>query len=1529
MPRSIVTKIYEADGATLVRTLETDRGRKWLDDSAPGPGSFTIETALDDAETADLTYGRIARFFVDGTARWQGVIEPANQTSAAAARKAARKVVASGRGVLSMLELAELYPEIGIGKVTDSQNRYFNPASLDYVEGVAWVPATELKVQSALTLPWLLDDGGTAPKAWPDDTAFFIGAAGDDTPGLAAAVRHYRKTFAVAAADVGEYRFFMTADDGFLPYLDGDRRQGEARAGLWAETRYFDAYLDEGDHVLYVRHENFDRPDNSTNVAGFICSVMKIGAGGSSYPSVLFHSDSSWSVLADPAAEPGMTPGKVLKVPFDEAQARGALVGWTLGFTDLVDSAGTPWPFEIDVAFPVGTSLFEIGSKLVAEGAVELSVDPDALVLHAWVTRGADLSATVALELGPAAGANIGELDHTRIPPGRNAALARTADSRYVEVVDAAAVLAYGRREGFVSLGGAPTVDAGIRQATAWVDGQKNPDEAITGARVEIVPGGPAPWVDYNVADYVTAPAMDGTAAVYRLRSLAVEEDAAGHPIFRPELGTRLRREAIEAIGRAVTSMNPGAGAGTFDAVSPTGELGELRSLPSSDFIGDEDAVFSTEGLWTDADVLSGPWPVDLEGVAYQVMVSMETVASDDLVFDVLVAGTSVETFTVPAGSGDVTAAWVGDFTVEEPVAAGDGVEIQKISGGTAADKVTIKVRIRSTHSIRGPVGPPGLNGKTLRSGAGAPAAGLGVDGDFYIDTTAWEIYGPKAGGAWGAGTPIIGTDGVDGTDGVGVPAGGLLGQLLAKASGADFDTEWIDAPAGGGGGGGGNAPVAVIAYTDVDQAVANGGEIAVAYDAELYDTSALHSGANPSRLTISIAGYYLLHAGTEWSGGGGYVGQWFRKNGTTEVTHGSGWIDQPATEDPGLRSSVVAYLAAGDYVELMVDHFGDPAGVPPAATVTKSELGAFLLLPANNAEVAGFRAYRSTNQAIPAATFTTVVFDTEVRDQDNAYDPATGTFTVPFTGWYDVAWGLNPLALADQERFLVTIHCSVSGDVRPLDNRQGAAADANYSGSQPLYLQEGEQVQIWAWRANAGNVGPGSSLSWFSAVRLTKDTSNENEPLVARVHRTTNQSITTAVETGIQFNSVDFDDEAVHSVVGGVSRFTAKSAGTYEVIAEAVWTANPNGGRALYLIRNGTDYVGMRQMLNTGSWEPIMQVTTGPLFLAAGDYVELHAYHDAGATVDVKTAGFSPWMTIKRLMGVRAPGDPTISRVHRTTDQAVANNTEVGLSCDAVDFDDDGLHSVVGGISRFTIQRAGIYEFIGELVYDYHAGGTRDAFFKLNATDYRGVVQAPPVVVATDWQYLQCTSGPLELAAGDFVEFYAWQNSGAAVNLKADSGALSPWFSCKRADSISAAVSFMGASAWKNYPVNQAIPNAAQTPINWDAGDSGWWTAGDPSKLVVPPGGEGWYILRGRANWAGGGAGARELKLLTNGSYTETDRLGAALASDVTREVTSKPLYLYAGDYAQLSAYQTSGGAINIQGAPDWTSLALWRVGV
>lgn len=62
--------------------------------------------------------------------------------------------------------------------------------------------------------------------------------------------------------------------------------------------------------------------------------------------------------------------------------------------------------------------------------------------------------------------------------------------------------------------------------------------------------------------------------------------------------------------------------------------------------------------------------------------------------------------------------------------------------------------------------GPTG-GGNTILSGAGAPSNAVGSNGDFWINTTSWLVYGPKAAGAWPAGVSMIGPQGPQGPQGL------------------------------------------------------------------------------------------------------------------------------------------------------------------------------------------------------------------------------------------------------------------------------------------------------------------------------------------------------------------------------------------------------------------------------------------------------------------------------------------------------------------------------------------------------------------------------------------------------------------------------------------------------------------------------------------------------------------------------------------------------------------------------------------
>lgn len=134
------------------------------------------------------------------------------------------------------------------------------------------------------------------------------------------------------------------------------------------------------------------------------------------------------------------------------------------------------------------------------------------------------------------------------------------------------------------------------------------------------------------------------------------------------------------------------------------------------------------------------------------------------------------------------------------------GVTGVGIPAGGTTDQILVKVDGTDYNTYWGDRPDDGLN---VLHGTGAPDdVADGVDGEFYIDTSAWYIYGPKASGTWPAGVSLIGptgatgttgaagadgADGVDGVDGAGVAAGGTAGQVLAKIDGTDYNTEWVD----------------------------------------------------------------------------------------------------------------------------------------------------------------------------------------------------------------------------------------------------------------------------------------------------------------------------------------------------------------------------------------------------------------------------------------------------------------------------------------------------------------------------------------------------------------------------------------------------------------------------------------------------------------------------------------------------------------------------------------------------------------
>ena len=135
----------------------------------------------------------------------------------------------------------------------------------------------------------------------------------------------------------------------------------------------------------------------------------------------------------------------------------------------------------------------------------------------------------------------------------------------------------------------------------------------------------------------------------------------------------------------------------------------------------------------------------------------------------IALGGTSYAAAEIPMGSvgtaqlrtGAVTASKVrahsllaSDFATGQLHAGGQGPAGSQGAQGPAG--------LAGAQGAQGPAGPqgpkgdPGADGKTVLGGDGAPDQTLGSDGDFYIDSNANAIYGPKASGSWGSPRSLV-----------------------------------------------------------------------------------------------------------------------------------------------------------------------------------------------------------------------------------------------------------------------------------------------------------------------------------------------------------------------------------------------------------------------------------------------------------------------------------------------------------------------------------------------------------------------------------------------------------------------------------------------------------------------------------------------------------------------------------------------------------------------------------------------------
>lgn len=381
--------VYSRGGA-LLTPLPDSFAKTWQHVwSDTGEGSLRLQN--DDAALALFSYGDVVVFSTDASARFAALVERLTRVRISTNEEVDQVTTAAGRSRLAIME--EAVVDRNINGLQDT--RLFNFASPD-LDDSAWGHAVQNEQGRG-------DAGGSregAPEGWPDDSAWWIWDRPAPTTGSSPVGDvYFRRWFTVAAA--GRYALFTAADDIEDVWVNGIRLVN--RAEFWGTTKRAEMDFAAGTHLVAVRGTNTP-PTGGPNPGGMILTIKELGGDGELGATVV-NTDGTWLALGYPANPPGFTPGAVLRILIEEAQARGALAGLTWSFGDWSDSDGVPWPVTGDISVQIGQDYLSIVRQL-CETYMEVAMDVGSFRLHAYGGRSVSSGATFA------AAVNLTELTH-------------------------------------------------------------------------------------------------------------------------------------------------------------------------------------------------------------------------------------------------------------------------------------------------------------------------------------------------------------------------------------------------------------------------------------------------------------------------------------------------------------------------------------------------------------------------------------------------------------------------------------------------------------------------------------------------------------------------------------------------------------------------------------------------------------------------------------------------------------------------------------------------------------------------------------------------------------------------------------------------------------------------------------------------------------------------------------------------------------------------------------------------------------
>lgn len=383
------------------------------DDSDAGAFQFTIDASAPAATGMAFDEGRVVRFKINGTDDRWGVIErpkfnPVNRT------RNQRLTVVIGRDGLAEFDYPKMPPPMGWQSrptVTQIQYNYLHP----FIDRTGWIRPTfigpvyhgDQDPFGAPHAPPADHKLGKHPEGWPDVFSGWNWAGDVDGNGShPVGQRAFFYLPLTLTTDAALMMVYTMDDVGKLGFDGGLVDAGTNPPGVqWIKCVGVgvDAPSPTLHHVTArgVNTATYSNPGNTYNPGAFAFLayqqlvspfleydnlVARTGVGVTEDGDPLLGGD--WLCtsreVGDP--DPGFTPGRAFRLPFEQVQADGYLDGWILDFDDDVDSNGDSWPEFTTLSARAGVdSLLDVIRAWHQAGVWDCWADKSTRTLHATI----------------------------------------------------------------------------------------------------------------------------------------------------------------------------------------------------------------------------------------------------------------------------------------------------------------------------------------------------------------------------------------------------------------------------------------------------------------------------------------------------------------------------------------------------------------------------------------------------------------------------------------------------------------------------------------------------------------------------------------------------------------------------------------------------------------------------------------------------------------------------------------------------------------------------------------------------------------------------------------------------------------------------------------------------------------------------------------------------------------------------------------------------------------------------------------